>query len=175
MINLKNVVIESERLKLVPTSENYAKDIFKEFTYEITRYMMPRAPRQIKETLGFIKASKKATDKGEELEVVILSKDTGEFIGHGGIRKLNSDTPVLGIWIKKSAHGQKFGREAVKALKEWADRNIKYKYLEYPVDKKNIPSRKIAESLGGIVEKELKKRNMAGNILDEVEYRIYHP
>lgn len=173
-MNLKNVIIESERLKMVPTSEDYAEDIFREFTDEITRFMMPKTPQKIEETLEFIRTSKKAMEKGEELEVIILDKNTGEFIGHGGIRKLNTNTPVLGIWIKKSSHGQKFGREAVKALKEWADKNLKYKYLEYPVDKRNIPSRKIAESLGGTIARELKKTNMAGNLLDEVEYRISH-
>ena len=45
----------------------------------------------------------------------------------------------------------------------------------YPVDKKNISSRKIPESLGGIIETEYKTTNMAGKILDEVEYRIYPP
>lgn len=174
MIDLKSIVIESERLKLIPTSEDYAEDIFREFTDEITKFMMARTPQKIEETLDFIKSSRKKMEKGEELQVVILNKATGEFIGHGGIRKLKTTSPELGIWIKKSAHGQKFGREAVKALKEWAEKNFKYKYLEYPVDKKNIPSRKIAESLGGIVERELKKKNMTGNILDEVEYRIYH-
>lgn len=174
MIDLKSVVIESERLKLVPTSEDYAQDIFREFTDEITRYMMPKTPQKIEETLEFIRSSRKAMGEGEELEVVILNKFTGEFIGHGGIRKLKTDAPVLGIWIKKGAHGHKYGREAVKALKEWVDKNLNYEYLEYPVDKKNIPSRKIAESLGGTVAREIKKKNMAGNILDEVEYRIYH-
>lgn len=173
-MNLKSFVIESERLRLVPTSEDYAQDIFEEFTDEITKFMMPRTPKKIEETLEFIRASRIAMDKGEELELVILDKFTGEFIGHAGMRKLNTDVPVLGIWIKKSAHGHKFGREAVKALKDWADKNLRYKYLEYPVDKKNTPSRKIAESLGGTVAREIKKTNMAGNILDEVEYRIYH-
>lgn len=174
MLDLKSVVIESERLKLVPTSEDYAKDIFKEFTDEITRFMMAKTPRKINETLEFIKASKSAMDNKTELQVVILNKDTGEFIGHGGIRKLNTNTPELGIWIKKSAHGNKYGRESIKALKEWAEKNLNYEYLEYPVDRKNVPSRKIAESLGGTIAREFKKKNMAGNILDTVEYRIYH-
>lgn len=174
MINLKNVVIESERLKLIPTSEDYAKDIFKEFTDDITRFMMAKTPKKIDETLNFIKASRENMNKGEELQVIIISKITGEFIGHGGIRKLKTDAPELGIWIKKGAHGNRYGREAVRALKEWAEKNLAYKYLEYPVDKKNIPSRKIAESLGGVIGREMKKKNMAGNILDEVEYRIYH-
>lgn len=172
-MNLLKVLIESERLKLIPTSEEYAEDIFREFTEEITTYMYPKSAKKIDETLAFIKLSKEQMQKGEQLQVVILNKITGEFMGHGGISKLNTDTPELGIWIKKSAHGHKYGREAVKALKEWIDKNYSYKYIIYPVDKRNLPSRKIAESLGGIIEDEYKKENMQRNILDEVEYRIY--
>jgi len=75
--------------------------------------------------------------------------------------------------IKKSAHGNKYGREAVRGLKEWIDDHMKYRYISYPVDRKNIPSRKIPESLGGIVEAEYEKESQSGNILDVVEYRIY--
>jgi [ribosomal protein S5]-alanine N-acetyltransferase len=172
-MDLLNVVIESERLKLIPTSEKYAEDIFKEFTKEITTFMYPKSAKKIDETLAFIKLSKEKMQQGEQLQVVILDKITGEFIGHGGISKLNTDTPEPGIWIKKGAHGHKYGREAVETLTEWIDENYKYKYIMYPVDKSNIASRKIPESLGGVIENEYKKTNASGNILDMVEYRIY--
>ncbi len=172
-MNLLSVIIESERLKLVPTSDKYAQDIFKEFSDELTVLMYPKPAKKIEETLSFINISRRAMEKGEQLQVVILNKLTNEFIGHGGVSKFNTDTPELGIWIKKSAHGHKYGREAVKSLKEWIDKNKSYKYIIYPVDSRNIPSRKIAESLGGVIEDEYKKKNMAGNMLDEVEYRIY--
>ncbi|MCR4329929.1 MAG: GNAT family N-acetyltransferase [Candidatus Roizmanbacteria bacterium] len=172
-MNLLHISIESERLKLIPTTEKYAQEIFKEFSNDLTVFMYPKPAKKIDETLSYISLSRQTMEKGEQLQVVILNKLTNEFIGHGGISGLNTDTPELGIWIKKSAHGNKFGREAVKALKEWTDKNKLYTYIMYPVDKRNIPSRKIAESLGGVIEDEYKKENMSGNILDEVEYRIY--
>lgn len=172
-MNLLNVVIESERLKLIPTSKKYVQDIFKEFTEEITTFMYPKSAKKIDETLSFIELSSEKMKKGEQLQVVILNKLTGEFIGHGGVNKLNTDTPEPGIWIKKGAHGYKYGREAVNALKEWIDNNYKYKYIMYPVDRRNLASRKIAESLGGVIKDEYRKKNMSGNVLDEVEYRIY--
>lgn len=172
-MDLSKTVILTDRLKLVPTSLKYAPEVFKEFTEEITTYMFPKVPQDIHDTETFINTSIKKMENGEELQVVILDKKTGDFFGHGGIRKLNTDTPEPGIWIKKSAHGNKYGREAVKALKEWIDKNYKYKYIMYPVDRENISSRKIAESLGGIVEVEYKKINESGNELDIVEYRIY--
>jgi [ribosomal protein S5]-alanine N-acetyltransferase len=172
-MNLLNVSIETNRLTLVPTSIEFAEDIFKEFTKEITTFMYPKSANKIDETLSFVKLSREKMEKGEQLQVAIVDKVTGKFIGHGGVNKLNTDTPEPGIWIKKEAHGNRYGREAVGALKEWMDKNYKYKYIMYPVDKNNIASRKIAESLGGVVEAEYKKINASGNELDMIEYRIY--
>ena len=55
MVNLTNVVIETDRLKLVPTSPDFVDVIFKEFTAKITEFMTPKSPLVIKETLDFIK------------------------------------------------------------------------------------------------------------------------
>lgn len=172
-MNLLEFSISSERLKLIPTSLVYAQDIFSEFTKELTVFMYPKPATKIEETISFIQVSQEKMKNNEALQVVILEKDTDEFLGHGGIHGLKSDTPELGIWIKKSAHGKKYGREAVTALKKWIDTNLKYKFIKYPVDRRNIASRKIAESLGGMVGAEYKKISMTGNELHEVEYRIY--
>ncbi|MGH7246357.1 MAG: GNAT family N-acetyltransferase [Candidatus Levyibacteriota bacterium] len=172
-MNLSNTVILTERLKLVPLSEEYAESIFKELTEEITRYMFPKSPDKIEETLEYIKSELPKIEKGEQLPVIILKKDTGEFIGGAGVHDLNTKTPTMGIWIKKSAHGNKYGLEAIKALKQWLDENISYNYISYPVDKDNIASKKIIEALNGIPEKEVQVKNMSGNILNEIAYRIY--
>ena len=65
-----------------------------------------------------------------------------------------------------------YGREAIKILRHWAIENIDFDYAIYPVDKANIASRKIAESLGGMVIKERKVKTMRGRYLDEVVYKI---
>ncbi len=172
-MDLTKVVITTDRLKLVPTSRKYATEIFNEFTDEISIYMFPKPAAQMDETLHFIDSAVKGMLSGLELSVAILDKETNEFLGHAGASKLNSNRPELGIWIKKKAHGHRYGREAVKGLRDWIDENITYQYIKYPVDKRNIPSRKIAEYLGGVIEDEYKKINLAGNVLDEAEYRIY--
>ncbi|MBP9719190.1 MAG: GNAT family N-acetyltransferase [Candidatus Levybacteria bacterium] len=173
MKDLTKEIIFTDRLKLVALSEEYAADIFENFSEEITTFMNPRSPKKIEEVLEYIHTQIPKMERGEELPVIILDLETGEFLGGGGAHQLNTSTPELGIWIKKSAHGKKYGREAVTALKLWIDEHVPYTYIKYPVDKKNISSRKIAESLGGVVEDEYKKTNMSGNVLDEVEYRIY--
>ena len=172
-LSLTDTIIESARLRLVPISEKYAEDVFREFTEEITLYMFPRSPKQIGETLAYIREARREIEAGTDFTVVVLHKESGDFLGGGGLHKIDTDTPEFGIWIKKSAHGNGYGKEAVCALKDWADKNLSYKYLVYPVDKKNTASRKIAEALGGVIERERQITNQAGNVLDEVEYRIY--
>lgn len=174
-LSLADTIIESERLRLVPISEEYAEDIFREFTEEITLYMYSRSPKQIEETLQYVRKARGEIEAGTDFPVVVLRKESGEFLGGGGLHNLDTDTPEFGIWIKKSAHGNGYGKEAVCALKDWADTNLSYKYLVYPVDKKNVASRKIAEALDGVIEKECQVTNDAGKILDEVVYRIYPP
>ncbi len=165
--------IITERLEIVPLSLEYAQDIFRELTREITTFMGPKPPEDIEETIAYINSQLPKIESGGELPVVILNRQTKEFLGCGGIHELKTRTPKLGIWIKKSAHGNKYGQEAVKGLKEWAEKNLDYDYLRYPVDKQNIPSRKIPESLGGVIKKEYKRKNESGKTLDEVEYWIY--
>lgn len=166
-------ILTTERLRLVPLDETYVESIFSEFTQEITTYMMPKAPHDISETEEYIASQRPKLEHGEELPVVILDKVTGEFLGCGGIHHLSTRTPELGIWIKKSAHGNHYGREAVAGLRAWAEKNLDYDYLLYPVDERNIPSRKIAEALGGVVSKKYKKINQAGKQLHTIEYRIW--
>ena len=172
-MDLSGIVITTDRLKLVPLSEKYAQDIFKELTPEVTTYMFPRSPQKIEETLEYINSQISKIKSGEEMPVVILDKNSGEFLGGGGAHKLSTNTPELGIWIKKSAHGHKFGLEAVVGLKNWIEKNIQFEYIIYPVDRQNIASVKIAEFIGGIVEKEYQKPNASGKMLDLIEYRIY--
>ncbi len=169
-LDLEAVRITSERLTLVPITPAYRKDIFREFTSEITTHMFPSAPESIADTDEYIAKTTAERAAGTDLAMAIL-KD-GEFLGNGGIHALDTRTPELGIWIKKSAHGNAYGREAVTAIKNWADENLNYDYLEYPVVAINVSSRKIAESLGGTVDREFNKKNGRGEDREMVMYHI---
>ena len=171
-MNLLNVEIISDRLLLKPISMEYIEEIFSEFTEEITLYTYPRAAKVISETELFINQSLEELENGISLQLVVLAKDSLEFLGCASLHNL-AKKPQLGIWLKKAAHGNKYGLETITAIKDWADENLDYEYLLYPVDKANIASRKIAEALGGKVWQEYEKTNLSGNVLNTLEYRIY--
>jgi ribosomal-protein-alanine N-acetyltransferase len=172
MAIMMKVIIDTERLSLIPIDRKYAQEIFREFTNEITTYMFPKPAEKIEETHYFIDEAMEKNKRNEQLQMVVLDKETKEFIGCAGLHKIKTRTPELGIWIKKSAHGHGYGREAIAGFEDWAQKNLDFDYLIYPVDKRNIPSRKIPESLSGQLDKEYKKTNLSGNQLDYIEYQI---
>jgi epoxyqueuosine reductase len=171
-MKISNIQIETQRLLLKPISLDYKDDIFQEFTPEITIYLFSKAPDRIEETIEFIEGAIKKNNEGKAFQAVILDKSTGEFLGCAGLHRIDTQTPELGIWIKKSAHGNAFGEETIFALKKWVDENLDCEYLIYPVDKRNIASKRIPELMGGIVNREYKKMNMSSNELYIIEYRI---
>ncbi len=171
-MDLTTVKIETNRLLLVPADIKYAECIYKNFTAEITQYMYPKPAVKIDETIAFLSKSIAEMQKGTNYQLIITKKDTGEFIGCAGLHDLLSETPELGIWIKKDAFGNKYGQEAIAGIVNWAMKQKRWKKLQYPVDKRNIPSRRIPESLHGVIVRELKVINMSGFELDEVEYEI---
>jgi [ribosomal protein S5]-alanine N-acetyltransferase len=169
----KKLFIETERVIIKAISLDYKEDIFQEFTSEITTYMFPKPSDDISEVVDFINKSVEENNKGSNFQAEILRKDNNEFLGCGGVHKIDKKTPELGIWIKKSAHGNGYGAEAVTALKKWADENLDYKYLLYPVEENNIASKKIPEFLGGKLVREYDEKNLSGRMLHLLEYHIY--
>lgn len=57
-------------------------------------------------------------------------------------------------------------------LHVWASDYLVVDSFTYPVDKKNISSRRIAEALGGSVYQEQEIISLSGRVLDEVVYQI---
>lgn len=165
------LIIESERLRLLSVSEAVIDSIFSEFTDEITLYMAPRTPKERSETEAFVKRGMEKNLRGDDFVFAIYKKD-GEFIGGGGVHGLNKLNAELGIWTKKSSHGNHFGREAVTAAAKWAAANTDVRGLLYPVEFANIASRKIAENLGGIIVGDSFDVNQSGRLCHWANYYI---
>lgn len=104
-MELLNVEIVTNRLSLKPISMNYKEDIFLEFTEEIATYMYPRSAKDISETESFISDSVVGLKNRDNLQLVILKKDSQEFLGCAGLHNIDRKAPEIGIWLKKSAQG----------------------------------------------------------------------
>ena len=168
------VIIPTGRLLLRPITERDTWQIFENFTPEVTRYMVPQPAERVQETIQFIRRSLAGMERGENLQFVIVDKASGEFLGCCGLHGHGTpQTPELGIWLKTAAQGNGYGKEAITAVVQWAEQHLQYDYLTYPVDRDNIPSRKIPEALGGEIFEESLCVKQDGGCLDVLIYRIY--
>jgi len=173
MIDLLEVKIETDRLFVKPITKDYREVIYKEFTPEITYYMYPKSPKNISDIDKFIDDSLKGLKDGSNFQSVIVDKKTGEFFGCLGLHDLDQKNFHMGIWLKKSAHGKAYGKEAANGVSKWAKDNLEFDYFVYPVAEKNIASRKVAESLGGKIARKYFKKMLTGRTWYMLEYRIY--
>lgn len=148
-MNFLDIDIQTDRLILIPVDAEYSNQMLEELTEEITRYLSFYPPKSLEEEKDFVEKSRKDMKEGRAIVLSVLDKNTGEYLGNVSLTEIETKTPEMGIWIKKSAHGKKIGKEAAIGLKDWALKNLKLKYILYTMDVKNIPSKKIAESLGG--------------------------
>ena len=171
---LSEIVIETERQRLVPITQEFAEDILREFTPEITRYMIPLPASSMEDVLAFIENSQKNMQAGYEVVFAATDKTSGEFLGNVGLHGRDKiHTPHLGLWFKKAVHGKGYGGEAIRGVIDWAVTHLNIEVFRYPVDRANIPSRKIPESLGGKIVEEFKGATMdPDKFLDEIVFEI---
>jgi RimJ/RimL family protein N-acetyltransferase len=172
MKDLRAVAIESKRLSLRSFTGADAAESFAAATVVITRFMgwdpspSPAAFAEVwQEWLPRMAA-------GTDLVLTVRLLLTGEFLGVAGLHRIGNPEPELGIWIKEKAQGIGYGREAVAAAIAWAARALASTSFEYPVAVDNRRSRRVAESLGGILVGTRMLRKPSGVMLDEVVYRI---
>lgn len=171
--NYSDIEIPTERLLLKSISFDYLQEIFENCNSDIIDYLSFDAPTKINQTAEFIAHCLTCNQKGVELQLVILDKETKEFLGCCGLHNLDTKFPDFGIWLKKGVHRKAFGKETIISLKNWAEQNLDLEYLRYRVEKRNIPSRKIAESLGGKFVEESFLKTPKGRELEFLEYHIY--
>lgn len=169
---MKNFEITSRRLILSEINYDYKKDIFKEFTPNVAKYLVPQPSSNIKDTVKFITDGMENNRKGIDLELVILNKRNRNFIGCIGLHEINKNNPYLGIWLKESAWGYGYAKEALSTLINWAKLNFMFREIIYSVFEDNIPSIKIIENLGAEKISEIGKKNNAKESHLSLKYRI---
>ncbi len=171
-MNISDTIIVTERLKLLPLSARFEYDVFRFFTSDITAYMIPQPTCNIADTQAFIQSAIKARQEGTDLEYAITQVETGEFLGCIGLHESHTSTPELGLWLKKEAHGHKYGKEAILGIMEFASFHLDIDHFVYKADRRNIASRRIPESCGGIMVSRADITNTLGKPLYAIEYHI---
>ncbi|MEE4484363.1 GNAT family N-acetyltransferase [Serratia ficaria] len=149
--DLSQCRVDTDRLLIAPFTAADADDVYQAITPTLTRFMNFE-PEESPEAFANVWQSwLPLIREGEEAMFIARLRDGKGFVGMGGVHNLHSATPELGIWVKESLHGQGYGREIVQAMALWASERYRPQHFLYPVAEQNAPSRRIAESLGGVV------------------------
>lgn len=172
---LPSVRIESERVQLVPIHAGFTAAMFETFNARVTRYMHPKPSDTVEEMGRFVRDSVAELAAGTNLQMVILSRPDEAFLGCIGLHELDRPDPEMGLWLTEAAQGHGLGREAASALIAWARAQNRFTCIRYPVDRRNLASRKIPACHGGVIVKEFRAISCSGFGLDLVEYRILLP
>lgn len=172
---LNFTAVETERLRLVPLNSKYTEDVYREFTPAVARYMIPQPYQSKAEAEQFVSDCERAFDLGSDLELAILEIQGGEFLGCLGVLGLNLTVPQLGIWLKESAWGCGYGREALQVVLTWLTGQGRHAYALYPVDRENVSSRHMIEALGGVLDNVYSEQNSLGRIFEVCEYHLTLP
>lgn len=142
--------LEGEHVVLLPMTFDDATDIYQSQTDEVSRFY-GRKPADIQTLRRIMDFQISHAKMGREYVFTIKSKED-EFLGQIGLHEgglPRRAKPAISIWLKEEAQRQGFGYEAGKALIDWAQSNLDLDYIVYDPDERNIPSQKLAESLGG--------------------------
>ena len=137
-------MLETPRLTIRPYSHAFLEEYNAEFTDEITKYQFPDSFPDIDTANAVMSDFVRQMEHGQMLELVILSH-SGEFLGSMEVFGLTEKTPELGLWLKRSAQGNGYAYEALKALVDYLNATGKYQSYLYEVDARNAPSIHLVE------------------------------
>ncbi|RKT14285.1 RimJ/RimL family protein N-acetyltransferase [Paraburkholderia sp. RAU2J] len=151
MLRPTEIQIESTRLLIKPFSANGADAAFSFITPSLTRHMAWEPPASRQDFDGVWRSWVPSIDDGSDYVLAIRQRADGSFLGLAGLHRVRTESPELGIWIREDRHRNGFGSEAVTLVAHWATRTVGCESFTYPVAEENRPSRRIAESLGGVI------------------------
>ena len=109
---------------------------------------------------------------GKELHLVIRLAKTKEFIGRAGLNPADAALLETGLWIKESAQGFGYGREALAGVIKWASERVRPSGFLFPVVDENTLSRRLAEALRGEIIGAHQRQKAGDNDRTLLLYRI---
>ena len=162
----------TENLILRPVTQSDARDIHEQFTEEVALYMIPTPAKRLLEVEELVASWVVANALGINLQLTITDLQ-GEFLGLVGLHRPHTSTPEIGLWFKQLAQHRGYGSKVVRTLRNLATRSLDYTFLVYPVDRRNLTSRRLAEKMGGQIHHQYRHVTAEGKLLEILEYRIY--
>ena len=171
-------VLTGERIVLRPNRPEfsaYLVDAVAESIGTVGRWMTWCHPHLSEsEALDWYMASERNWETGSDYEFSIFTP-AGEYLGGAGLNQFNETNNFanLGYWIRESRQCQGFATEAARLLAGFGLGSLQLHRIEIVVADGNLPSRRVAEKVGGAFEGTLRARLMIhGRPLDAAMYSL---
>ncbi|GAB2720888.1 GNAT family N-acetyltransferase [Paenibacillus thermoaerophilus] len=109
-----------------------------------------------------------------DLRLLLISKETGQFIGSSGLHRIDWQTRKfeIGYWVRTSYGRQGYITEAVEAITNYAIHELQANRIEIRCDSRNTRSARVAERLGFTLEGILRnhERDTEGALRDTMVF-----
>lgn len=115
---------------------------------------------------------------GSAFEFLIYDREDGEIAGSGGLNEINHKDLVcnLGYWVRASKLRLGAAHAATLLLRDFGFHELRLNRLEIVVATGNLPSQRVAESVGAIFEGVQHQRlKVREQILDARMYALLNP
>lgn len=145
-------------------------------SFEELRPWMPWAQQvpELEESEAGIRKARLNFLERSDLRLLLVSKETGQFIGSSGLHRINWQARKfeIGYWLRTSCSGQGYMTEAVEAITDYAIDKLSANRIEIRCDAKNIRSARVAERLGFTLEGVLRNErcNAEGSLVDAMVF-----
>jgi RimJ/RimL family protein N-acetyltransferase len=172
MRDLSDTALVSDRLSLTAFTADDAPEAFAGASATVARFMKWEPAPSLEAFADLWRNGIAGMKAGNELSLVLRLRSTGEFLGLAALHNIGSADVEIGIWLKESAHGLGYGREAIAAIVAWACEHVAAEGFIWPVVEQNQPSRRLVESLGGVVVGRRVLKKAGGDVFNQLVYRI---
>ena len=154
-------------------AENFAKAA-RESVETVGKWMdWCHAEYSPEEARTWIEACRQNADAGMAYEFALVDPITDEFFGGAGVNQINTahNFANIGYWVRRSQRGRGIATAAARLLIEFAFEDLKLTRAEFVIRPDNLPSRRVAEKVGAILESSARNRIVSyGNSWDAVIY-----
>ena len=128
----------------------------------------------LKETAKYCRMAAATFKKRQEFHLLVLRRTDGELIGATGMVRGDWTVPKfeIGYWLCTEHTGHGYITEAVKALMQFARRNLRVRRLEIRTDARNERSASVAKRAGFKLEGRLRRdaRDNRGRLRDTLVF-----
>jgi len=141
------VLLRSARLVLSAPGDDDVAAVFAACQDpEIARWTTVPSPYTREHAVDFVRRSAQAWDAGSENTWAMRAD--GELVGMIGLHRIAGGQAELGYWVSAAGRGRGYGVEAGRAVLDFAFGPLRLQRVEWHAVVGNVPSARLARSLG---------------------------